>query len=126
MAQLVTTGGLKIFFDSTNVTAVSDRSEIGVPVTSVFGIGQNPIEITESVLPFLGRLSVVQKFVKLSRPDGAQVWIDGTAVGSLRSAIPGEYSASVNSVVTVGTTTLGVCEDVGTAVDAINAHGGKL
>jgi len=126
MSQLVTTGGLTFFFDSTNVTAVSDHSETGVPVTCVFGVSQNPLEITESVLPFLSRLSVVQKFAKLSRPDGAQIWIDGSAVGSLRTAISGEYRASVNSVVTVGNTAFGVCEDVSTAVEAINAHGGKL
>lgn len=126
MAALVTTGGLKIFFDSTNVCAISDHSETGAPVTCVFGINGSPIEITESVQPFLARLSAAQKFAKLTRPDGAQVWIDGSAVGSLRAAIAGEYDGSVRSVVTVGDTAHGVCEDVNTAVESINAHGGKL
>lgn len=126
VAQLVTTGGLKMFFDSTNVSAVSDHSETGAPVTCVFGISQNPLEITESVQSFLDRISVTKNFAKLSRPDGAQIWIDSTAVGSLRAAIPGEYTTSVKSVITVGNTVLGVCEDVGMAVEAINAHGGKL
>lgn len=126
MAELVTTGGLKIFFDSTNISAISDHSEAGVLVTCVFGINRSPVEITEAVQPLLARLSVVQKFAKLTRPDGAQVWINGSAVGSLRAAIPGEYSDSVRSVLTVGDTAHGVCEEVKTAVESINAHGGNL
>lgn len=126
MAELVTTGGLKIFFDSSTVSAVSDHSETGVPVTCVFGIAKIPLEIAENVQHFLGRLSVDKKFAKLSRPDGTQIWIDGSAVSSLRAAIPGEYVASVRSVLTVGDITHGVYEDVSTAVESINAHGGNL
>ncbi len=51
----------------------------------------------------------------LTRPDGRELTIDKAAVRSIRKALPGEYAASVRSVISVGRKRQGVREDVATA-----------
>ena len=62
--------------------------------------------------------------VRLTRPDGSPILVDGAAVRSVRSALPGEYAPGVKSVITVGTVQQGVREDLATARSLILVHGG--
>jgi hypothetical protein len=62
--------------------------------------------------------------LKLTRPDGSAVWIDGGAVSFVRGAFPGEYGPGVQSVVTVGRTSQAVREPLAQVRAAIRARGG--
>lgn len=64
--------------------------------------------------------------VKLTRPNGAAVKIDPGKITGIRAALPGEYAASVKTVVTIGRRQQGVRENVSVAINAIRATGGLL
>jgi soluble lytic murein transglycosylase-like protein len=64
--------------------------------------------------------------VALTQPDGATVKIDATSVTAIRAALPGEYAASVKSVLTVGKRKQAIQEDVADATAAIRATGGLI
>jgi len=51
----------------------------------------------------------------LTRPDGREITVSKAAVRSIRKALPGEYAASVRSVISIGRKRQGVREDVATA-----------
>lgn len=51
----------------------------------------------------------------LTRPDGREIAISKAAVRSIRKALPGEYAASVRSVISIGKKRQGVREDAATA-----------
>ena len=51
----------------------------------------------------------------LTRPDGREITISKAAVRAIRKALPGEYAASVRSVISIGRKRQGVREDVATA-----------
>jgi len=63
---------------------------------------------------------------RLTRPDGAAVMIDAGAVVSIRAALPGEYAASVQSVIAVGRLRQGVRESKAAATAIIRARGGLI
>jgi Transglycosylase SLT domain len=63
---------------------------------------------------------------RLTRPDGAPVMIDASAVMSVRPALPGEYAPSVRAVVNIGRLHQGVRETVGAATTVIRSHGGLI
>jgi membrane-bound lytic murein transglycosylase B len=60
--------------------------------------------------------------VKLTRPNGKAVWIDRTAVASVRRPLPGEYARSVKTVITVGRTKQAVRESLASAKAALRVH----
>ena len=64
--------------------------------------------------------------VKLTRPNGAAVKIDPGKITGIRAALPGEYAASVKTVVTIGRRQQGVRENVSVAINAMRASGGLL
>lgn len=127
MATLTTVEGAQIDFRPDAVVAVADRDAITrAAVTCVYGIANSAVHISEPVAGFLGRLGVEGKFARLTRADGAPIWINGAAVTTLRSPLPDEYVATVNTVISVGSFTQGVEESPAAARAAINAHGGSL
>ena len=63
---------------------------------------------------------------EFTQPDGSPVWIDIAMVKSIRATFPGEYPASVQSVVSWRTSKQGVRETVAQATALIRDHGGKL
>jgi soluble lytic murein transglycosylase-like protein len=65
-----------------------------------------------------------RNLARFTRPNGAPVLIDSTAVVSVRAAFPGEYAPCVRSVIAVGSIRQGVCESVVAVKAAIRAHGG--
>jgi len=67
-----------------------------------------------------------RNLARFTRPNGAPVMIDSTAVVSVREAFPGEYAPGVRSVITVGRIRQGVCESVTAVKAAIRAHGGVV
>ncbi|MBV8800759.1 MAG: lytic transglycosylase domain-containing protein [Alphaproteobacteria bacterium] len=64
--------------------------------------------------------------VKLTRPNGKPVWIDGSKVASIRRALPGEYARNVKTVITVGSRQQGVRETVAMAKASLRAHGASV
>lgn len=62
--------------------------------------------------------------VRLTRPDGGTVAIDIGKVTGIRAALPGEFAASVQTVVTLGKVSQGVREPVTVATAAIQSRGG--
>lgn len=74
----------------------------------------------------LVRANGPKSLAKLTRPNGAPVWINGFAVGSVRPPLPGEYAAEVRSVIQVGKMHQGVKETVAQATALLRAHGGRV
>lgn len=66
------------------------------------------------------------KKARFTQPDGAPVWIDGAAGGTVRAALPGEYAPGVQSVVIVGRARQGVRESVVQARAIIREHRGAI
>ena len=64
--------------------------------------------------------------VKFTRPNGQFVMIDVAAVSAVRASFPGEYDGCVQSVITVGRVSQGVCETLAKARSAIRSHGGAV
>jgi len=109
------------------VFAVSDHdAATDRAVTCVYGVSAGPVQISETVGGFLGRLGLTAKFAKLTRPNSTGIWICGSAVTEIRPPLEGEYEPPVRSVISTGTLTQAVCEDPAAATAAIDAHGGKL
>jgi len=67
-----------------------------------------------------------RNLARFTRPNGAPVLIDSTAVASVRAPFPGEYAPGVRSVISVGSVRQGVCESVVAVKAAIRAHGGGV
>lgn len=67
-----------------------------------------------------------QDKVNLTRPDGGTVNIDAGKVTKIRSPLPGEYTASVHAVLTIGRRQQAVREPVAVATAAIRATGGAI
>lgn len=66
------------------------------------------------------------EMVKFTQPDGAALKLDVGKITALRAALPGEYAASVKSVVILGKHAQGIQEDVTVARAAIRATGGTI
>jgi soluble lytic murein transglycosylase-like protein len=64
--------------------------------------------------------------VKFTRPDGTPVSIDAGAVTQVRAALPDEYAACVQTVISVGPKRQGVCEDLVKVRAMLRAHGGVI
>lgn len=64
--------------------------------------------------------------VKFTQPDGAALTLDVGKITALRAALPGEYAASVKSVVSLGKRAQGIQENVVAARAAIRASGGSI
>lgn len=127
MATLTTTGGAAITFGASAVAAIADHNDTtGEAVTTVYGIGNSPLMIAETVQGFLQRLNIAASFAQLTRPDGRPVWISGAAVSMLRAPSAGEYAPAVKTVISAGPLTQGVKEPPANAIAALNAHGASL
>jgi hypothetical protein len=121
VAELTTVDGHQIVFDPSGIAAVADRDPAGSVVTCVHGITADIVRIRETVVGFLDRLTIAGKYAKLTRPDHSPVWINAPSVMLLHAPLPGQYPADVKSVVSVGSFSQAVTEDVATARAAINA-----
>jgi hypothetical protein len=64
--------------------------------------------------------------VKFTRPNGSPVLVDVAMVTSLRAALPGEYAACVQSVITVGRLSQGVCESLAKAKSLLRSRGAAV
>jgi hypothetical protein len=127
MADLTTVDGYQISFDPRVISVVTDHdANTGAAVTSVYGITNGILHISESVTSFLKRLGIERSFATLTRPNSSAVWINGASVSSLRSPLPGEFVAGVNTVLSVGSFTQGIEELPAAAKAALNACGANL
>jgi hypothetical protein len=127
MATLITVDGIQITFVPKAVTALSDHdANTGLAVTCVYGIIKDELRISESVESFMTRLRIGKRFAQLTRPNGFAVWINGSAVVSIRAPLPNEYVAGVKTVIFADTLTQGVKESPADVTAAVNDHGGEL
>ena len=127
MAILTTVDGHQITFNPKAVSALTNHNaSTGQVVTTVYGITNAAIDITETAQAFMSRLGIANNFAQLTRPNGSPVWLNGSAVSSLRPPLPNQYVAGVNTVVSTDGLTQGVTETPAAVTAAINAHGGNL
>ena len=98
----------------------------GFAVTCVYGVTKEVLQISESVQEFMKRVRITKDFAQLTRPNGFPIWINGSAVSSIRAPLPNEYVAGVNTVVFTDNLTQGVKESPADVIAAINDHGGDL
>ena len=127
MATLTTVDGMQITFAAKAVSALTDHDgATGAAVTCVYGVTKGVLHINESVQAFMTRLKITKNFAQLTRSNGSPVWINGSAVSSIRAPLPNEYVAGVNTVVFAGSLSQGVTESLAAVTSAINNHGGDL
>lgn len=60
-----------------------------------------------------------------AQPNGAPVWINGAAGGTVRAALPDEYALGVQSVIAAGRVKQGIRENVAQVRAIIRGRGGK-
>ena len=127
MADLTTIDGSQFHFDPSAVTAVADHdADTLQAVTTVYGLMDGRLRLAEDAEQFLGRIGVAQFFAKLTRVNDTFIWVNCRAVAVIRSPLPDEYPAAINTVISVGTLTQGVKETLAQVKVAVNSHGGKL
>ena len=127
MADLTTTDGYQYTFNPKSVVIITDHDAVtGEAVTCVYGVGPGWLKVGEPVDGFLDRVGISANFAKLTRGNGAPIWIAGAAVASIRAPMPGQYTPTIQTLVAVGKVTQGVEEDAAAAKAEINAHGGAL
>ena len=127
MATLNTIDGHQITFSPGKVVAIADHdASTGAAVTCIYGVTKEMLHINEGVKAFIARLKIAKKLAQLTRPNSSPVWINGSAVSSLRAPLPGEYVAGVNTIVSTGALVQGVKESVEATTTALNDHGGDL
>jgi hypothetical protein len=123
MATLTTVDGTQISFAPKAVTALADHD---VAVTCVYGITKGILRTNESVEAFMKCIRITKNFAQLTRPNNLPVWINGSAVVSIRPPIPKEYVAGVKTVIDADSLTQGVKESPADVTAAVNDHGGDL
>jgi hypothetical protein len=127
MATLTTVDGLRITFAPKKVSGIADHdANTGLAITCVYGVTKEALQISEPVQDFMKRVRIAKDFAQLTRPNGFPIWINGSAVSSIRSPLPKEYVAGVNTVVFTDDLTQGVKESPADVAAAVNDHGGDL
>ena len=127
MATLTTVDGIQITFAPKAVSGLADHdANTGLAVTCVYGVTKETLRISETVEAFMRRLRITKNFAQLTRPNDCPVWIDGSAVNSIRAPLPNEYVEGVNTVVFTDSFTQGVKESLADVTAAVNDHGGDL
>jgi hypothetical protein len=119
--------GLQITFAPKKVSGIADHdANTGLAITCVYGVTKEALQISEPVQDFMKRVRIAKDFAQLTRPNGFPIWINGSAVSSIRSPLPKEYVAGVNTVVFTDDLTQGVKESPADVAAAVNDHGGDL
>jgi len=127
MATLTTIRGVQITFVARAISAIADHhASTGQAVTCIYGLSDNDLQIRESVPAIMARLKIANNFAQLTRANGSPVWLNGSAVTSIRPPLPNEYVAGVNTVIFAAALTQGVKEPPDVVTTAINARGGDL
>jgi len=105
MATLTTADGIQYYFDPNGIVAISDRDpSTATAVTCVYGLSASGyLRIGEGAQQFMTRLNIAAKFAQLTRADGASIWVNGSAVTSIRSRVATDQSG-VNAVIFAGST----------------------
>jgi hypothetical protein len=113
--------GIRITFVAKTISAMADHdANTGFAVTCVYGVTKEVLQISESVQDFMKRVRITKDFAQLTRPNGFSIWINGSAVSSIRAPLPNEYVAGVNTVVFTDNLTQGVRESPADVTAAIN------
>src|SRR5262245_27195563 len=89
MATLITVDGIQITFAPKAVSGLADHdANTGLAVTCVYGVTKEALQISESVQAFMTRLHITKNFAQLTRPNDFPIWINGSAVNSIRAPLP--------------------------------------
>jgi hypothetical protein len=127
MAMLTTVDGLQVTFAPKAVSGLADHDpSTGLAVTCVYGVTKGVLQIREDVREFMARVRIIKGFAQLTSPNNCPVWINGSAVSSIRVPLPNEYVAGVNTVIFTDDFTQGVKEMPTDVTAEINEHGGDL
>ena len=127
MATLTTIDGIQITFTVKAISAISDHDvSTGEIVTCVYGITRGYLRIAETVPAFMARLKIGSQFAKFTRPNNSPVWINASAVASIRAPMADEYIPGVSTVIFADSLTQGVEEPPKEVAKALNAHGGEF
>lgn len=102
MATLTTVEGVLYYFDPKGIVALSDHDpSTGRAVTCVYGISVQYLHVAETVQQFMARLNIANDFGQVKRADGAPMWINTSAVISIRARVATD-PAGVNGVIVAG------------------------
>ena len=126
MADITTVKGLRVLFDPAGITALANSDETAQPGAVIFGIGPEPLTVSQSVNALLQGLKLSSSFARLTRLDGSPVWVNCKSISMARLPASGEYPAEVRSVIFAGALTQAVRESLDDARQLINLAGGNL
>lgn len=127
MASVTTVDGIQVTFAPKGVLALADHdANTGMAITCVYGVTKEALRISESATAFMTRLRITKNFAQLTRPDGFPIWINGSAVSSIRAPLPDECVKGVKTVIFTDSVTQGVKEAPADVAVAVNDHGGEL
>jgi hypothetical protein len=126
MAMLTTVDGVQITFVPKAVSGLADHdASSGLAITCVYGVTKEALQIRESVKEFMTRLRITKNFAQLTRPNDFPIWINGSAVNSIRAPLRNEYWGVSILLFSQMISRKGL-KSYGDVVAAINDHGGDL
>ena len=120
MPKVTTVSGVEVSFDPDAISWLTPGNVNGGITTKVYGFMPDVMQIQGKPEEFLASLGLAPRFCSLTRPDGSQLWLRGSAVAYLMPSLPGENEPPVKSIVGIGASEHGVTEDMATAKAAIN------
>jgi hypothetical protein len=129
MADITGLDGTVMHIDANSITLVAGPYPGDPPNRSyVSGPGPEAIASNETAAALVARLHPKQALATLTRPNNTPVWIQGTAVTLIRPPIAGDTppGETVGAVLYVGTSRQAVKQNVATARETINSHGGNI
>lgn len=82
--------------------------------------------VKETPEALLRRYNLTDQFAELTAPNGASIWVKGSAVTRISDDTIALAAPGTRSIMRLGVRTQAVKEDLSTAKASLNAHGGKL
>jgi hypothetical protein len=115
MATLTTVEGAQYYFDPKGIVAISDHDpSTGRAVTCVYGISTAYLHVAAPAQQFITGLTNAGEYKQLTRADGSPIWINTSAVTSIRSHVTTD-PAGVNAVIVAGPITQSIKESADAA-----------
>jgi hypothetical protein len=123
VAALTTIDGRQIKFSPSSVTIITDYDVLThAVITSIYGVRKALLQIDETPQSFMTRVNIQDQMAQLTRSTGRPIWINGDAVTTVSEPLPNSYVEGVQTVVQIGSMSLGVADPIDEATHTINAH----
>jgi hypothetical protein len=129
MADIAALDGTILYVNDDSIVTIEGPFPSDPPVRSfVTGPGPAAIPTNEDAAALVARIRPKTPLARLTRPNDTPVWVKGAAVSLVRQPIAGDTPPGerVGAVIFLGTRHQAVEEDVRTARDIINQHGGSI